>query len=220
MKPVLEMRGVVKTHRPRGRPAVEALRSISLILEPGSFKLVCGPSGSGKTTLLLTAGGLERPDAGEVRIMGERIDHRSAEENARIRAERIGFVFQQFHLIPFLNVLENVMAPALALPHPDAEREARRLIGLFGLSHRLAHPPSELSTGERQRVSLARAMLNRPALILADEPTGNLDEANAATVLLHLRDFAAQGGAVLLATHDRRMEADEKLSLCEGVLQA
>lgn len=219
MSEILRVSEVTKTYRRRGRETVVALRDLSLTLERGSFKVVCGQSGSGKSTLLLAAGGLQQPDSGSVRVKGADLYQLSPEKRARFRAASIGFVFQQFHLIPFLNVLENVMAPSLALRSPNTEKMAMELIGFFGLEHRLDHPPSELSTGERQRVALARAMLNGPALVLADEPTGNLDENNASIVLEHLRDFARRGGAVLMATHDTRVEADEKLMLEDGRLR-
>ncbi len=221
MNEVLKMERVTKTFRPRGRGEVVALTDLSLTLEAGSFKVVCGPSGSGKSTLLLTAGGLLKPDSGTVRVNGTDLYRLSPERRARFRATTIGFVFQQFHLIPFLHVLGNVMAPSLALPNRNnTEAKARELIGIFGLEHRLDHPPSELSVGERQRVALARALMNDPAMILADEPTGNLDEENAAAVLRHLHDFASRGGAVLLATHDTRIDADQKYRLQEGTLIA
>jgi len=219
MANILELENVSKTYQPRGRSEVTALRDVSLTVEAGKFKVVCGPSGCGKTTLLLAAGGLLRPEPGAVRINGEDVYRLSSERRACFRADNLGFVFQRFHLIPFLNVLENVMVPTLATSTNDAESKARCLIDFVGLSHRLDHPPSELSTGERQRVALARAMLNEPALVLADEPTGNLDEKNAEVVLKHLRDFANRGGAVLLATHDTDIKADEKYELKDGALE-
>jgi len=218
MTSTLEMKDVSKVYRPRGRAEVYALRNLSLRVKPGDFKVVCGRSGSGKSTLLLAAGGLQAPETGTVRVNGADLYQLSSEKRARFRASTIGFVFQQFHLIPFLNVLENVMAPTLALPGKASEKNARDLIAYFGLDHRLDHPPSELSIGERQRVALARAMLNEPALLLADEPTGNLDEENAEAVLHHLREFARRGGAVLLATHNTRIAADETYLLRDGAL--
>ncbi len=218
MNDVLTMHNVTKTYRPPGRHEVVGLKDVSLKVESGAFKVVCGPSGSGKTTLLLAAGGLQKPESGSVKVGGEDIYALSSEKRARCRAGQIGFVFQQFHLIPFLSVLENVLAPTLAVPGNDSEEKARCLVDFFGISHRIDHPPSELSTGERQRVALARAMLNDPALVLADEPTGNLDEKNAEVVLKHLRDFAARGGAVLVATHDTGIKADEKIQLLDGAL--
>jgi len=181
---------------------VKVLNELSLSLESGRFIAVQGPSGCGKTTLLLAAGGLLRPTSGEILIAGENPYALSSGARAKFRAAQVGFVFQQFHLIPYLNVLENVLAPSLALPGKSAHSRARELIEQFGLAHRIRHIPSELSTGERQRVALARALLNRPKLLLADEPTGNLDSDNASIVLDHLAAFSSGGGSVLLVTHD------------------
>ena len=181
---------------------VVAVDDVSVSVEAGEFVAVVGPSGCGKTTLLLVAGGLLRPDRGEVTIDGVDPYSLSGERRARFRAERIGFVFQQFHLVPYLNVLDNVMAPALVTGDPTARDRAGRLVEQFGLSSRASHRPGQLSTGERQRVALARALLNRPRVILADEPTGNLDGENSEEVLQALQAFADEGGAVLLVTHD------------------
>lgn len=222
MPDILKLQQVSKTYRPPGRSSVAALENVVLSVTAGTFKLVCGHSGSGKSTLLLSAGGLQKPDAGHVLVKDTDIYRLSSEKRARFRAETIGYVFQQFHLIPYLNILENVMAPSLALSGNVAqlEQRAREMIERFGVQHRLDHPPSELSIGERQRVALARALVNEPALLLADEPTGNIDERNSEIVIQHLRDFAARGGAVLMATHDMRIEADEKLLLENGRLKS
>jgi len=182
--------------------AVQALADVSLEVARGELVVVRGPSGSGKTTLLLAAGGLLAPDSGVVEVDGKKPYALDPDERAALRAAAVGFVFQQFHLVPYLSVLDNVLAPTLAGNVPDAGHRARELIEAVGLADRADHLPGALSTGERQRVALARAFLNRPALLLADEPTGNLDEQNAATVLKHLADFAGNGGAVLLVTHD------------------
>ena len=199
---VLELNGVGKTFAGPGGP-VTALDGVSLSLNPGEFTVVQGPSGCGKSTLLLAAGGLLRPDRGTVRIGGQDVYALPPEDRSRLRAARLGFVFQQFHLVPYLDVLDNILVPTLALP-PDAGLRDRAL-GLaerFGLSARLRHVPAALSVGERQRTALARALLNRPRLLLADEPTGNLDPGNGRIVLDHLAAFARDGGAVLLVTHD------------------
>ena len=174
----------------------------SVSVEAGEFVAVVGPSGCGKTTLLLVAGGLLRPENGEVSIDGTDPYSLSGEQRARFRAEQIGFVFQQFHLVPYLNVLDNVMAPALVTGETSARERAGILVERFGLADRLGHRPGQLSTGERQRVALARALLNEPRVILADEPTGNLDGDNSEQVLQALKTFADEGGAVLLVTHD------------------
>lgn len=199
---LLQLTQIAKTYR-AGQPGeVRALPPLSLDLAAGEFAAVQGPSGCGKTTLLLIAGGLLAPTAGRVTLAGEDPYALSPERRAEFRARHLGFVFQQFHLVPYLSVFENVLAPALATTLPDARARAEELMARFGLQARRHHVPGELSTGERQRTALARALLNRPRLLLADEPTGNLDGENAAIVLAHLREFAQAGGAVLLVTHE------------------
>lgn len=185
---------------PRG--TVCALNGVSFQIDAGEFLAVQGPSGCGKTTLLLAVGGLLFPSAGRVAIGGVDPYTLSPNDRARWRAQTVGFVFQQFHLIPYLDVLDNVVAPSIAHPALDVRTRAQELMARFGLTDRAHHVPAELSTGERQRVALVRALLNRPTLLIADEPTGNLDEDNSETVLRHLVDFARDGGSVLLATHD------------------
>ena len=192
---------ITKTYTGDTGPIV-AVDDVNVSVEAGEFVAVVGPSGCGKTTLLLVAGGLLRPDGGEVTIDGTDPYSLSGEQRARLRAERIGFVFQQFHLVPYLNVLDNVMAPALVTGETSARERAESLVERFGLTDRAGHRPGQLSTGERQRVALARALLNEPRVILADEPTGNLDGDNSDQVLQALKTFAEAGGAVLLVTHD------------------
>jgi ABC-type lipoprotein export system ATPase subunit len=198
---MLEIRELSKTYRGPVNP-LHALRELSLDVGPGEFVAVQGRSGCGKTTLLLVAGGLLHPDQGRVLVEGQDLYALSEEARAGFRAAHIGFVFQQFHLIPYLSVLDNVLAAALALPMPEARTRAEELLAELGLADRARHVPAELSTGERQRTALARALLRRPNLLLADEPTGNLDRASAEVVLTHLGEFARSGGAVLLVTHD------------------
>ena len=219
MSAVLQIENLAKSFAGPGG-LVRALDGVSLTIEPGEFVVVQGPSGSGKTTLLLGAGSLRQPTGGQVFIQGQNPYHLSPEARARFRAANVGFVFQQFHLIPYLSVLDNVLTPSLALPSAEAPMLARELLAQFGLRERIHHVPAELSTGERQRTALARALLNRPKLLLADEPTGNLDRDNAALVLASLRDFAARGGAVLLVTHDLSAEpfARRTLRLKSGKL--
>ncbi len=203
---MLELCQVNKTYFGR-RGQVAALKNVSLRLEPGMMAALQGPSGCGKTTLLLTAGCLLAPDTGEVRAGDENLYSLSAGYRARFRAGAIGFVFQQFHLVPYLSVLDNVQMPALAAGAEGALVRAEELVERFGLGARRHHMPGELSTGERQRTALARAMMNRPRLILADEPTGNLDAINATAVLDALEQFAREGGSVLMASHDDRAAA-------------
>jgi putative ABC transport system ATP-binding protein len=199
---------------------VRAVDGVCLEVRPGEFAAVQGPSGCGKTTLLLAAGGLLHPSSGQVLVQGEDPYALAPEARAAFRAMRIGFVFQQFHLIPYLSVRDNIQTSSLAKPRTDGRERAQELAARFGLEHRLEHVPAALSTGERQRVGLARALFNEPSLLLADEPTGNLDGESAAVVLEHLEQFAAAGGAVLLVTHDplAARRAQRILRLREGRL--
>jgi ABC-type lipoprotein export system ATPase subunit len=202
MKHALSITDVSKTYRSNPERIVRPLDGVSLSVEAGEFVAVQGPSGCGKTTLLLIAGGLLRPDAGEVRVDSEDLYALSADQLATFRAAKIGFVFQQFHLIPYLSVADNVLAPSLATGIAHSAESVRALVGRFGLESRIHHVPGELSTGERQRTAMARALLNQPKLLLADEPTGNLDRENAETILISLASFAREGGAVLMVTHE------------------
>ena len=198
---MLELRDIRKSYpTPSGR--IEVLRGTFLRVSVGEFVALRGPSGSGKTTLLLTAGGLLKPDGGTVTLLGQPVYGRSTEGAAIFRARNVGLVFQQFHLVPYLTVLQNVLCPSLAIHVSDAPARARELLTSVGLGDRFAHTPAQLSTGERQRVALARALLPGPTFILADEPTGNLDEVSAAIVIDQLEEFAHGGGAVLVVTHD------------------
>lgn len=217
--PVLKLDAVSK-HYPATNGPVKAVDGVSLSLESGEFAALHGPSGCGKSTLLLMAGGLLSPDAGTITIGGENPYRSGADARAAFRADRIGFVFQQFHLIPFLDVLDNVLVGELA-GSGDYRDRARELLDIVQLGHRLHHVPSTLSIGEQQRVALARAFLRSPKLILADEPTGNLDAENAAIILKHLGNFAASGaGAVLMVTHDDRAKAaaGRSLEMRDGIL--
>jgi ABC-type lipoprotein export system ATPase subunit len=198
---MLEIHNLCKTYRGL-RGTVTALAGLSLRVGAGDFVALRGPSGCGKTTLLLAAGGLLRPDSGTVTVKGQDLYALGDEARARFRATNIGFVFQQFHLVPYLSVLENVLTAGLGVQVADARSRAEALLSRFGLSQRAHHVPAELSTGERQRTALARALLHNPPLLLADEPTGNLDPDNGRVVLQYLAEHARAGGAVLLVTHD------------------
>lgn len=180
---------------------VRALDDLSLSVGKGEFVAVRGPSGSGKSTLLLTVGGMIHPTRGRVLVDGQDVYALSAGQRARLRAEKIGFVFQMFHLVPYLDTLENVLVPNLAGARV-ASRDAADLLAHLQLAERLHHRPSELSAGERQRVALARALIKRPEIVLADEPTGNLDPDNARQVMAYLAEFHRLGGTVLVVTHD------------------
>ena len=202
---MLRLEHICKTYA--GKPTlVHAITDVSINLDAGEFVAVQGPSGCGKSTVLLTAGGLLKPDSGEVLVAGKNAYSLSPNARAAFRARTIGFVFQQFHLVPYLDVLDNVLSPALASAESQnyVRQRAEQLIEHFGLTPRIHHVPGELSSGERQRTALARALLNKPQLLLADEPTGNLDHESAEAVLGYLKEFAESGGAVLMVTHDDR----------------
>ena len=191
---------VTKTFRKNGAEVVSLDRFTAEIAE-GEFVAVRGPSGSGKTTLLLTLGGMQRPSAGAVQFGGRDLYGLPPSERARLRSGEIGFVFQMFHLVPYLDLLGNVLLAAPGRPSDDERERAAGLLDELGLAKRASHRPGELSAGERQRLAVARALLNRPKLILADEPTGNLDPENAAEVIRHLAAFHRDGGTVVLVTH-------------------
>jgi len=181
------------------RGTVLALEDVTLRIERGQFVTVRGPSGCGKSTLLMTIGGMLRPTRGTVRVDGVDLYACSARQRAAFRAQRIGFVFQMFHLVPYLSVLDNVVLGG-RVAGAD-RRRASELLERLGLSHRLRHKPSELSIGERQRAAIARAMMNEPDLILADEPTGNLDPDNAKQVFEILSAYHRGGGTLVVVTH-------------------
>lgn len=193
---------------------VQILRDFSVNIKPGEIVTVQGPSGCGKTTLLLISAGLLRPDSGNVMVNDANLYDMNAEERAAFRSKHIGVVFQQFHLMPYLNVLDNILVPTLVTKE-HAHEKAKQMVEQFGLADRTDHKPSELSIGERQRTALARALIVNPSFILADEPTANLDTVNAEIVLGVLRDFAHAGNAVLMVSHDQRTSefADRKVDL-------
>jgi len=217
---MLKLDNITKTYR-AADGEVRAIDGVSLAVAPGEFLAVCGPSGCGKTTLLLAAGALLAPDSGRVEIDGRDPYAMSPNDRAALRARAVGFIFQQFHLVPYLTVMDNVLAASLAAGRGDPRPRAEQLIEQFGMADRARHVPAELSTGERQRAALARALLNEPKLLLADEPTGNLDERNAEGVLAALGDFAESGGAVLLVTHSRQAadHAQQTVHLVSGRLR-
>ncbi len=221
MTPLLQLESLSKSY-PGPEGLVNAVKQVSLTVSLGEFVAIMGPSGCGKTTLLLAAGALLRPTRGHVLLNGQDPYVLSPGPRAQFRAVNIGFVFQQFHLVPYLDVLDNILSPTLALgANGNARSRAVELAERFGLTNRLRHVPASLSTGERQRVALARALFNRPRLLLADEPTGNLDEQNGETVLRCLAEFARDGGAVLLVTHEPRAgdHADRIVKMIGGTLQ-
>jgi putative ABC transport system ATP-binding protein len=187
-----------------GDEDVQALRSVSLDIAPGEYVSVMGPSGSGKSTLLNIIGLLDRPSAGVYRFDGEDVTALTEVRAAQVRREKIGFVFQFFHLVPRLTAAENVELPLMLAGTPAGERAptVNRLLQEFGIAHRARHRPDQLSGGERQRVAIARAMVMRPAAILADEPTGNLDQTTGKEVIHLLEELNARGVALIMVTHD------------------
>ena len=219
---IIELSNVTRTFTTRNAN-VTALNDISLQLEAGKLVCLSGPSGSGKSTLLFTLGGMLRPDSGTVRVLGHDLYGLSKSERAVFRAAQLGFIFQDFHLIPYLTVRENVLLPLGQMKHsarPGLE-ECKQLLTRLGLAHRMDHKPRQLSAGERQRTAIARATLLKPPVLLADEPTGNLDEDSAGEVYRLLTEYRDQGGTVLVVTHTRSAwsYADQVVQMVEGRLQ-
>jgi len=205
--PVLELIDVVKRYP--GEPPVVALAGVDLRIDEGELVAIVGPSGSGKSTLLQVMGSLERPSSGIVRIGGEDTSTMSDAQLSGLRARRLGFVFQQFFLLDGLSVLDNVADGLLYRGGRQSERRrlARTVIERVGLGHRLGHRPNQLSGGEQQRSAIARALAGRPALVMADEPTGNLDSATGASILELLRDLHDEATTIVVITHDQEVAA-------------
>ncbi len=204
---------VLKTYQ-KTNGQVNALDDVSLKLNKGNFIVLQGSSGSGKTTLLMAIGGMLRPTKGKILFGQDDLYAMSMKRLADFRAKRIGFVFQMFHLVPYLNVMENVLLAMRSTGKENQKSDAGKLLENLGLQERLRHRPSELSAGEKQRVAIARAMINNPDIILADEPTGNLDPKNASAVLGYLSNYHKKGGTVVLATHQAVSEKIVTGTIC------
>ena len=205
---MVQLQGITRRYRVGGQN-VDALAGIDLAVPEGQFVAIVGPSGSGKSTLLNILGCLDRPTAGSYELDGTDVSTFDDERASDFRNRRIGFVFQSFHLLPRLSVLENVLLPRRFLREaaPDIENRAHALLDRIGLGQRKSHRPEQLSGGQMQRVAIARALLMQPALLLADEPTGNLDSRSAADVLGMIDEVHAQGQTVILVTHDHEVAA-------------
>ncbi|WP_232343133.1 ABC transporter ATP-binding protein [Halosimplex litoreum] len=219
--PVVDLADVTKTYD--GAVAVEALSHVSLSLAPGSYTAVMGPSGSGKSTLLNLVGALDTPTEGVVRIDGQDVAALSEAERARARGRTVGFVFQTFNLMPRLTAVENVALPLVFQGVDRGERRERAadLLSRVGLGDRLDHRPSELSGGQRQRVAIARALAADPALLLADEPTGNVDTETGAQIMDLFAELHEAGNTILLVTHERRIaeHAERIVHFRDGVIE-
>ena len=201
--PLIEIRNLSKYYH-LGGEEIRALDDVSLDIDQGEFLSIIGPSGSGKSTLMHILGCLDSPSKGEIRMDGTSIQNASARQLAQIRNQKIGFVFQFFNLLPKLNVLQNVEVPMIysGVPKRDRRDRAMQALKMVGLDHRTKHRPSQLSGGQQQRVAVARALVNNPKIILADEPTGNLDSTTGEAILGLFRQLSQQGRTIALVTHD------------------
>ncbi len=225
---LIELRNVKKVYR-QGDLEVEVLKGIDLSIEKGEFVSIMGPSGSGKSTLMYILGCLDRPTSGEYILDGRNVLELSDEELSKLRAEYIGFVFQAFYLIPYLSVLDNVVLPVEYLPKErrrelfskvSPEERAKELLSRLGMEERLSFKPEELSGGQKQRTAIARALINSPEIILADEPTGQLDTASGRAVLEIFKELNSEGKTVVVVTHDPEVarQAKRVIRIQDGVI--
>ena len=223
MTPTLQLKDIVRTYT-MGDQQVRALAGVSLDIAKNEYVAIMGPSGSGKSTLMNIIGCLDKPNAGSYQLEGVSVDKMSEDELADIRNRKIGFVFQTFNLVPRVNVFKNVELPLIYAGLPKAERRriADEVIASVGLTSRAHHKPNELSGGQRQRVAIARALVCKPSIILADEPTGNLDSATGVEIMALLAELHKQGNTIILVTHedDIAAHAHRVIRLRDGVIES
>ena len=216
---IVELKGITKTYQ-MGSVEIRAVDNVDLYIEKGSFCSIAGSSGAGKSTLLHIIGCLDSPTSGEVTISSQDVRQMKDAELTRFRKENVGFVFQFFNLIPTLTAKENVLVPAMFDKDQKVAR-AEKLLAKVGMGHRMAHHPNELSGGERQRVAIARALINDPPIILADEPTGNLDSETGAEIIQLFKELNSQGKTIILVTHEEYIanHADRIIRLRDGLIE-
>ena len=219
---MIELRDLVKTYKKDKALPVKAIDHVSLRIDPGELVAILGPSGSGKSTLMNVIGLLDRPDSGEYLLNGKAVQDLSADELARLRNRFIGFVFQSYHLLPRTTAIENVQLPLLYADRKDYRERSEAALAAVGLSDRMHHLAEELSGGQQQRVAIARAIVNEPAVLLADEPTGNLDTAATGEIIDLLKSLNAKGTTVVLITHDHDVakEAGRTIRILDGAVVA
>jgi ABC-type lipoprotein export system ATPase subunit len=219
---MIELRNLVKTYQKPKEPPVKALDHVSLKIEQGELVAILGPSGSGKSTLMNVMGLLDRPDSGEYLLNGRAAHVLSEDELARVRNRVIGFVFQQYHLLPRTTAVENVQLPLLYADRKDYQQRSEAALAAVGLAERMNHFAEELSGGQQQRVAIARAIVNEPSMLLADEPTGNLDSVATREIIDLLKTLNAKGTTVILITHDREVadQANRIIRIRDGAVEA
>jgi len=219
---MIELKEVAKTYRKANEPPVKAIDRVSLKIEPGELVAILGPSGSGKSTLMNVIGLLDRPDSGEYTLNGQAVQALNDDELAGLRNRVLGFVFQSYHLLPRTTSLENVQLPLLYANRKDYKERSAAALAAVGLSDRMNHFAEELSGGQQQRTAIARAIVNEPSVLLADEPTGNLDSVASAEIVELLKTLNAKGTTVVLITHDHEVakEANRIIRIRDGAIES
>jgi putative ABC transport system ATP-binding protein len=219
---MIELRDLAKTYRKANEPPVKAIDHVSLRIEPQELVAILGPSGSGKSTLMNVMGLLDRPDSGEYLLNEQAVHHLSDDELAGIRNRFLGFVFQSYHLLPRTTAIENVQLPLLYANRKDYKERSEAALAAVGLSDRMNHFAEELSGGQQQRVAIARAIVNEPSVLLADEPTGNLDSVVSGEIIELLKALNAKGTTIILITHDQEVakQANRIIRIRDGAVEA